>query len=807
MDEKYRDNAGTISGPAAVVRPLSEPIQFLNLLAILAVGVALGLWVGILAVLLTDVMAEEPMSTPARWMLGSAICGGSFIVFGVVSWLYRLPKKINTTDVLVTLAIATSLALWLGGATSVFVGDVAGKTIGLGIFIALLTGWSRVDVYIKGISFYNEKLAKVFIWIPVALIGVTGFDVFRRFVFGIGSTALIELEWHLYSATFLLLMAYALQIDGHIRIDICYRLFSRRQKAVMDLLGDVFFLLPFAILYAFNSTDFAARSWSYWETSDAPGGLGMLYIIKTVLAYSMCILALQGFAELLRKLVRFLEGQERVATQAAVVESIEGNRILFFIVLGSLTIFVIFAITYHFIQDIYTLAYGVLGMVMLLAMFAALLTGYPLPFGLAVVSLLFAFAGGLEPAFLSISVLRTFAIMSNQVLMAVPLFIYMGLMLERSGLAADLLRTIQLMFGPVRGGIAIATALMGILLATTVGIIGASVVMMGLVCMPAMLRQGYDKPLTFGTICAAGTLGVLIPPSMPLVIMADMMGQSVGKLFMGAVFPGLILGGLYIAYIFVRCQLQPGLAPVMPKEEQAALAPTASVLAWQIIRSFLAPLVLIISVLGTIFFGIATPTEAAAIGCLGAILLAAANRRLSWETFKEVTRRTAILTSVLFSLLVGANIFSTVFGGLGGGSYIEGWLAAAPGGLWGAIALVMLAIFFLGFFMDFIEIAFIILPILGPAVLALNKPGTDDFIPGFGIWFTILLAVTLQTSYLTPPVASSMFYLKAVNPKEVDFPSMYRGILPFVFLQLVGLGLIIAFKPIVLWLPGKMIGF
>ena len=294
---------------------------------------------------------------------------------------------------------------------------------------------------------------------------------------------------------------------------------------------------------------------------------------------------------------------------------------------------------------------------------------------------------------------------------------------------------------------------------------------------------------------------------MPLVIMGDMMGQSVGKLFMGAVFPGLILGGLYIAYIFVRCQLQPGLAPVMPKEEQAALAPTASVLAWQIIRSLLAPLVLIISVLGTIFFGIATPTEAAAIGCLGAILLAAANRGLSWETFKEVTRRTAILTSVLFSLLVGANIFSTVFGGLGGGSYIEGWLAAAPGGLWGAIALVMLAIFFLGFFMDFIEIAFIILPILGPAVLALNKPGTDDFIPGFGIWFTILLAVTLQTSYLTPPVASSMFYLKAVNPKEVDFPSMYRGILPFVIIQLVGLGLIIAFKPIVLWLPGKMIGF
>ena len=807
MDENHRDNPAGISGPAAVVRPVSKPIRFLDLLAILAVALALGLWVGILAVLLADVTADEPMSTPARWMLGGAIGGCSFIVLGVVGWLIRLPKRIPSTDVLVTLAIATSLALWLGGATSVFVGEGAGKTVGLGIFIALLTGWSRVDWYIKGISFYNEKLANVFVWIPVALIGVTGFDVFGRFVIGTGSTALIELEWHLYSATFLLLMGYALQLDRHIRIDICYRLFSRRQRAVVDLLGDVFFLLPFAILYSFNSTDFAARSWSNWESSDAPGGLGMLFIIKTVLAYSMCILALQGFAELLRKLVSFLKGQESVSIQTAVAESIEGNRVLFFIVLGLLAIFVIFAVTYHFIQDTYTLTYGVLAIAMLFAMFTALFTGYPLPFGLAVVSLLFAFAGRLEPAFLSISILRTFAIMSNQVLMAVPLFIYMGLMLERSGLAADLLRTIQMMFGPVRGGIAIATAIMGILLATTVGIIGASVVMMGLVCMPAMLKQGYNKPLTFGTICAAGTLGVLIPPSMPLIIMGDMMGQSVGKLFMGAVFPGLILGGLFIAYIFVRCQLQPGLAPVMPKEERAAMAPTASMLTWQIIRSLLAPLALIISVLGTIFFGIATPTEAAAVGCLGAILLAAANRGLSWETFSEVTRRTAILTSVLFTLLVGANIFSTVFGGLGGGSLIEGWLAAAPGGLWGAVAFVMLAIFFLGFFMDFIEIAFIILPILGPAVIALNKPGTDDFIPGFGIWFTIVLAVTLQTSYLTPPVASSMFYLKGVNPKEVDFPSMYKGILPFVILQLVGLGIIIAYKPIVLWLPGKMIGF
>ena len=805
MEEKLGDIAATTSGPAAVVRP--EAKRFLDLLAILAASVAIGLWVGVLTAHLADVLTDEPMSASARWTLGGAIGGCSFLVLGVASWWFRLPERIASTDLLVTLAIATSLALWLGGATSVFVGDGAGKSIGLGVFIALLTGWSRVDWYIKGISFYNEKMAKVFVWIPVALIGVTGFDVFRRFVIGIGSTALIELEWHLYSATFLLLMAYALQLDGHIRIDICYRLFSRRQKEVVDLIGDVFFLLPFAILYSFNSTDFAARSWSNWESSDAPGGLGMLFIIKTVLAYSMCMLALQGFAELMRKLLFYVKKIEYIETNKCNDMDLKYSRALFFVVLGSMAIFVFFAVTHHFMHTTYALAYGVLGITMLFAMFAALFTGYPLPFGLAVVSLLFAFAGGLEPAFLSISVLRTFAIMSNQVLMAVPLFIYMGLMLERSGLAGDLLRTIQMMFGPVRGGIAIATAIMGILLATTVGIIGASVVMMGLVCMPAMLRQGYDKPLTFGTICAAGTLGVLIPPSMPLVIMGDMMAQSVGKLFMGAVFPGLILGGLFIAYIFVRCQLQPGLAPVMPKEERAALAPTTSVLARQIVRSLLAPLTLIFTVLGTIFFGIATPTEAAAVGCLGAILLAAANRRLSWDVFKDVTRRTSILTSMLFTLLVGANIFSTVFGGLGGGTLIEGWLAAAPGGLWGAIVLVMLTIFFMGFFMDFIEIAFIILPILGPAVIALNRPGTEDFIPGFGIWFTILLAVTLQTSYLTPPVASSMFYLKGVNQKEVDFPSMYKGILPFVFLQLVGLGIIIAYKPIVLWLPGIMIGY
>ena len=428
-------------------------------------------------------------------------------------------------------------------------------------------------------------------------------------------------------------------------------------------------------------------------------------------------------------------------------------------------------------------------------MFAAALllifSGYPVAFALGGTALLFAFIG-VEAGLLDWGLLlampeRTFGVMSNYLLLAVPFFIFMGSMLEKSRLAEDLLKTIGLLFGPLRGGLALAVVFVGALLAAATGVVGASVVAMGMISLPVMLRYGYSKELSAGVITASGTLGQIIPPSVVLVVLADQLGISVGDLFVGALVPGLILAGLYAAYAVLVAIVRPSSAPALPKSEREL---STSALLRRVVFVLLPPLALILIVLGSIFAGIATPTEAGALGALGAILLAAANRRLSLSALKGTMAETSRLTSMVMFLLIGSTAFALIFRGLNGDLWIEGILTNLPGGIVGLLVVANLSIFILGFFIDFFEIAFIILPLLVPAASLL---GVDL------VWFGVMIGMNLQTSFLTPPFGFALFYLRGVAPPEVSTADIYRGALPFIGIQLVGLLLIILFPELVSW--------
>jgi tripartite ATP-independent transporter DctM subunit len=374
----------------------------------------------------------------------------------------------------------------------------------------------------------------------------------------------------------------------------------------------------------------------------------------------------------------------------------------------------------------------------------------------------------------------------------------MGIMLEASGVAEDLLDTMQLLLGRVRGGLAMAVTLMGTILAASTGIIGASVVMMGVLALPPMLRRGYSKELAVGTICASGTLGILIPPSIMLVLMGDLMSISVGELFMGAFVPGLLLSFLYLVYIGTVSTIRPAVAPLPPREDGGV---PAGVLARRVLRSFVPPTAMILLVLGSIFMGWATPTEASGVGAAGAILLALANRRLTGRTLADVVQRTALTASMVFIIFVGATGFSYVFRSLGGEDQVDRILLALPFGAWGILTILMGVIFFLGFFFDWVEITLIVLPVFGPIVQELDfgthLPDAHHVV----LWFAILVAVNLQTSFLTPPFGFALFYLKGVAPPDVAVGHIYRGIVPFVVLQLIGLACVIAFPRLATWLP------
>ncbi len=423
---------------------------------------------------------------------------------------------------------------------------------------------------------------------------------------------------------------------------------------------------------------------------------------------------------------------------------------------------------------------------MFVVMTLLLLVGFPVAFTLLGTALFFGLIGfGWD--FFQLLPLRIWGIMSNFTLVAVPLFIFMGVMLERSGIAGELLETMGGLFGKLRGGLAVSVVVVGALLGASTGIVGATVVTMGLLALPTMLKHHYSPELATGSITASGTLGQIIPPSIVLVLLGDIIGVSVGDLFVGAVIPGLILVALYCLYILITAKLWPDSAPALKE---------VNVDGQRIFRALLPPLVLMVAVLGSIFAGVASPTEAAGVGATGATLLCIINGRFNLKVLREVMEATTQLTSMVFIILAGAAAFGLVFRGLGGDQVIRGFLLGLPFGKWGILATVMAVIFVVGFFLDFIEITFIHIPVLAPV---LHHLGFD------AVWFAILFAMNLQTSFLTPPFGFALFYLKGVAPPGVTTEHIYRGIIPFVVLQLVALFIVILVPEAATWLP-QLIG-
>ena len=433
---------------------------------------------------------------------------------------------------------------------------------------------------------------------------------------------------------------------------------------------------------------------------------------------------------------------------------------------------------------------------MFLALTILLMIGFPVTFTLLGTALVFGLIGfGWD--FFNLLPLRIWGRMTNVTLIAVPLFVFMGVMLERSGLAEALLDTMGILFGRLRGGLAISVVVVGALLGASTGIVGATVVTMGLLAVPTMLRRGYQKELACGTVSASGTLGQIIPPSIVLVLIGDIGGVSVGGLFIGAVLPGLLLVGLFIAYILLVSFLRPDVAPAISKEELAAISPKQ--LAARVGKALFPPLFLMVAVLGSIFAGVASPTEAAAVGAVGATVLTIANKKFNLALLQEVMLSTVKLTCMVFIILCGAAAFGLVFRGLGGDHLVRGFLGNIAHHYSKAmvLAIVMGVIFIIGFFLDFIEITFIHVPVLAPIMIDF---GYDP------VWFCILLAVNLQTSFLTPPFGFSLFYLKAVTPPEISTGHIYRGIIPFVLFQLVGLAIVVFFPQLATWLPDLVFG-
>ena len=440
----------------------------------------------------------------------------------------------------------------------------------------------------------------------------------------------------------------------------------------------------------------------------------------------------------------------------------------------------------------------VLSILMFVSFIVLIFTGFPVAWVLGGLAVLFTAIGIIArvdfqlPVFVnwdysSLVVDRIWDVMNNWVLVALPMFIFMGLMLDRSGVAQKLMKNLAQLFGGIRGGMAISVAVIGVLLAASTGIIGASVVLLGLLGLPQMLEQKYEPSLATGTVCAVGTLGILIPPSIMLVLMADRLAMPVGDLFLGALFPGLLLGALFVVYILGYAYLNPEAAPLPEIRADVSWR-----LLFDLASAILPPLLLILAVLGSIFFGVATPTEAAGVGAFGATLLAWLNRQLDVGVVRAVVRETTRTTAYIFAIFIGATAYSLVLRGLGGDQLIEGFLLGLPFGPDMVIITILLCTFLLGFFLDWIEITLIILPLVSPVVASL----------GFDlVWFTVLFAVCLQTSFLTPPVGFAIFYLKGVLPQGIGVNTIYRGVLPFIALQLLGLVMIYLWSDLVLWLP------
>ncbi|MEM8570394.1 MAG: TRAP transporter large permease subunit [Pseudomonadota bacterium] len=652
------------------------------------------------------------------------------------------------------------------------------------------------------IDYGVKAVGHVVMWANALLIAAIFSQVALRYLFSQNYPKLDELQWHLYGLVTMVGISYALVTDSHVRVDVLHMNLSRRAQRVIEVIGILTLLTPFIYLMIDQGYDYFYESFRVNERSDSPTGLPARWALKAVIPISFVLLALAAIARLIHDGHALLYGPvwERVGGSLRRVVLV----LICFAAVG-------FALTF-----LVETTEEKLVIAMFLSFVALLFTGYPVAWvlagiGVAYCGLAYLFDNdmmlwtGLESTFTGLDYLtlgavvnRVYATMSNAVLVALPMFIFMGLMLDESGVAERLMSSMQRLFGTVRGGLAITVALIGIILAASTGIIGASVVLLGVLALPSMMQQKYQPSLAAGVVSASGTLGILIPPSIMLVIMADQMALSVGDLFMAAVFPGVIIGCLYLTYIFFLALIKRDAAPVPPGARRPDWRAVHDVLI-----AVLPTLGLILAVLGSIFGGLTTPTEASGIGALGATLLALGYRKLTMKKVWNVLVSTFNTTAYIFAIFLGATVFSYVLRELGGDEMIEHVIQSTGLGPNGTIMFILGIVFLLGFVLDWIEITLIVLPLMRPIVNAL---GID--IPGFGvldepalIWFVILVAVTLQTSFLTPPVGFALFYLKGVCPPEISLMHIYRGIIPFVILQLTGLALVFYWPVLATWLP------
>ena len=622
----------------------------------------------------------------------------------------------------------------------------------------------QFSYYLDRISKYSGLFAAILVVILSLLVA---YDAGMRYLFSAGSIALQEVEWHLFDVIFLLGLTYALKHDKHVRVDIFFERYSQNRRMIVQILSMLLLVIPFSLLFLNDALDMTYQSYIQQEVSSDPGGLTHRWLIKAMLAFSFVLLILQALSEVLKAYHRLDNKMALVKVLAAVV-LLGGlvhiawfNRMAFWID----PVLLMFALTLFLLMAGFHVAFVFAGV----ALFFALITD---EVGLHVLEML---------------PYRTYGIMGNVTLMAVPLFIFMGLILEKSKMAEGLLISMGKLFGQVRGGLAISVVLVGAILAASTGIVGASVVMMSLIALPLMLKHNYSPALASGSIAASGTLGQLIPPSIVLIILGDQMHLSVGDLFRAAVVPGFLLIILYVIYILVISYINKDIAPAIVSDE-----PYGAVLK-DAVKEIIPPLLLIGVVLGSIFAGIASPSESAAIGVLGAMLLAIGKRSFSFEMVRYAAIETVKLTAMIFMILIGATAFSLVFNELGGGDMAMEFFAGDMGDKWMFILMAMLVIFLLGFFIDFIEIAFVVVPILVPIVASF---GIDP------IWFAILIAMNLQASFLTPPFGFALFYLKGAAGDKVSTGAIYKGVIPFIGLQLVAL-LIIVLYPDLIYLFGK----
>ena len=590
--------------------------------------------------------------------------------------------------------------------------------------------------------------------------------VVARYVFGLGSIWLTETVIYGNATLFMLAAAWTLRVGGHVRVDIFYAEASPRARAVIDLAGALALLLPFALVLLWLSAPYAARSWAILERSHeferpaagVPAQDG-----------DPAVRSSDGAARR-----RAGDPRLRCAGRKALMALAETLAIL-----------------------------------MVAAVIVALMAGYPVALTLAGVSLTFAVLGHLLGV-MGLGILgalpeRIYGVMTNDVLLALPMFIFMGVMLERAGVAENLLERMGRLFGSLRGGLGYSVVIVGALLAASTGIVGATAVTMGLIMLPAMLRHGYDPRLAAGAVVASATLAQIVPPSTVLVVLGDQLNNayqaaqlaqgnfapnvvSVSDLFAGAILPGLLLVGLYLAYLIAMAVLRPQSCPAVAAEKVAR---------GSLIEALLAPVVLIVAVLGSILYGVATPTEAASVGAVGAMLLAARKASLA-KLMMPVVEKTTQITAMIFLILIGATLFSLVFRALGGDDLVHRALDHLPGGVAGAVLAVMLAIFLLGFVMDAFEIIFVVVPIVAPALL--KMPGVDP------VWLGILIAVNLQTSYMHPPLGPTLFYLRGVAPPGITTRHIYVGIIPFVLIQLVALVLLWFVPQLATALPHALYG-